>query len=175
MKCKTCNSKFKENIHQLRLNKEWGYEKIEIWTKKQGERISAQAIAKHFTNHVYPYMKFSKEADEIAREYVDHAIEEDIDTINQIERHLRLLESTLGAILGSGKIQSSRMIKEIRETVTAIIDCLSKYEKIKKEYYPDREDITKEKLYEDFIKACEGIHTECLEIIVNRLQEMGYE
>ena len=172
-RCKTCKSKYKKEIHELVLEKGWSTERVEEWLKDKGP-ISDTAIGKHFRNHVYPHQESLKKADKYTQEYFRKRIDNDASTLERIQLHLEVLETTLGSVLENKQnFFKPAMIRETRGLVTDIIKCMIEYEKIKREYYPEPE-IDKDELYKDFIEACQGIPSEYLNTIAERLKKKGY-
>jgi len=173
-RCKTCRCQYKTEIHKLVLEEGWTNKQVERWLKERNERISDTAIGKHFRNHVYPYLDSMKQADKYTSEYLKKRLDEDVSALERIKDKLSILEIALGSIVENKQnMFKPSMIRELRGLSTDIVKCMSEYEKIKKEYYPDTE-VKKENVYKDFIEACEGIPAEYLNLIAERLKNRGY-
>ena len=173
-KCKVYQSKYREDIHKKVLEEHWTYKQIEQWLSSVGEPISDASISRHFRNHVFPYIENYTKADKVTMEAIQNKIKNNINTLDKIEGHLRTLEQTLNGILTDREYTSNpAMIREVNNTIKTIIDAMEKHEKIRKEYYPETQ-IDIKKIYNDFLKACDGLPIEYLDKIAENLKKMGY-
>jgi len=177
-RCKVCNSPHLLEYHKLFLLEKYSYEKLSEYAKTLGEDISRESFRNHFTKHVLPYIKAVSqvEAGKFTSEFIREKLREEQNIISSIQHKLQQLETLIDSLMKDPDVKSGDPVKlkTLKDLMAEVRLTQESYLRIRKQYL--KETLSdKDKMYEDFKHAIEGCCPSCIEKIIKKLQEMGYE
>lgn len=121
-RCSTCTSEHREEIEAKKIEEDWSLRKISRWLEKQyGEKISPQALGRHFEKHLMDNLERAVQSEIRTREVASKEVTQTLNLIDELRGSIAILKKMLNRLLDldkrEGDVSTSR--------INALTKCLT--------------------------------------------------